>query len=122
MSDPDPVLDEIMGLRSTVTALRANLAEMRKERDTLAIRSKNYAEFSHEWRKRAEAAEARATALAAEVERLRHAVEFTAKIAWKPDPEHASAPFTDPERLNAIKWHPTIRAIWRAALEGKDND
>jgi len=43
------------------------------------------------------------------VEKLEHAVAFTAKMAWRTDPPNANNKLTDDERLSAIKYHPTIK-------------
>lgn len=55
----------------------------------------------------------------AEIERLRReladanqTIDFVVRWAWREDPPHASRKLTDGERLSAIKYHPTIKAIW----------
>jgi hypothetical protein len=49
--------------------------QMRDERDAKAIAAKNYADFNHEWRKRAEAAEAERDALKEELGAVKEAYD-----------------------------------------------
>lgn len=44
----------------------------------------------------------------------RHAAEFTAKMCWRTDPPNANNKLTDSERLSAIKFHPTIKALGKS--------
>lgn len=53
---------------------------------------------------RKELAEARA-----ENETLAHTVEFVTRWAWREDPPNSNAKLSVEERLNAIKFHPSIR-------------
>lgn len=52
---------------------------------------------------------ARAEATEAERDRLREAIEFIARWAWRTDPPNANNNLTDRERLSAIKYYPVIK-------------
>ena len=56
--------------------------------------------------------EARATAAEARVAELERDLEFVSKWAWREDPPHATSLLTAKERLDVIKYHPSIKAIW----------
>lgn len=84
-------------------AAEARVAEL--ERALIADRTR-VEELGRDW----EAAEARATALAAEVERYRIALDVTRMQLESIAPQHSNDPF-----------HASAIDIARAALEGKDN-
>jgi hypothetical protein len=63
-----------------------------------------------------EAAEAELSAETVRAEKAQRAVDFAALWAWRTDPPNANNVLTEGERLSAIKYHPTIKAVWDAAL------
>jgi hypothetical protein len=82
---------------------------MRDDRDKAKIAARNYSEFNHEWRKRADAAEATVATLTAQVEAIRGAAEEAAEVIHK---AYVSATM---EAVNAGPSHPLKDNIdkWR---------
>ena len=56
--------------------------------------------------------EARATAAEARVAELERDLEFVSKWVWREDPPHATSLLAAEERLDVIKYYPSIKAIW----------
>ena len=50
------------------------------------------------------------------------AVAFVAKMAWRTDPPSANVLLSDAERLNAIKFHPTIKKYGEPHQELADKE
>lgn len=74
--------------------------KMRDDRDKAKIAARNYSEFNHEWRKRADAAEATVATLTKKMEAMRGAAEEAAEVIHK---AYVSATM---EAVNAGPSHP----------------
>ena len=77
------VADRIEALTAERDDWKKRHFKMRDERDKQAIAAKNYADFNHEWRKRAEKAEAERNEALNQLDSERHSVEVLEKRVAK---------------------------------------
>lgn len=57
------------------------------------------------------------TTVTEERDRLREAMEFVARWAWRTDPPNASGKLADSDRLSVIKFYPVVKKFGQPHIE-----